>query len=272
MIYITDPDASKIVEVLNLDPSGVRLTQAEVNYVHYLVSNLKATGMWQNSLAIYGFVGGTAYKHQWNWKDMRNLDVAFRLTPIISGIGTVNHSSMGIRGFAQDVNNFGSFRTYLTPTTTLTDGNQHFSYYVTIDNANTDVSIGQLIDANNSFQGFSRQNSTRVMALKTTSGQTNLKTFSSLSITKGNHLATINGSSLDYFFKSVKEVPLTITTIGVDGSERELWIAGRNETGTNGVGSSKTYGFASIGSGLTDTIATTSSHHITVAQSILNRA
>jgi hypothetical protein len=49
------------------------------NAIIQLVSDLKTSGVWAKSKAIYPMVGGTATTHKFNLKDPRDLDAAFRL-------------------------------------------------------------------------------------------------------------------------------------------------------------------------------------------------
>ena len=265
MIYITDPDASKIVEVLNLDPSGVRLTQAQVNYVHYLVSNLKATGMWQNSLAIYGFVGGTAYKHQWNWKDMRDLNAAFRLA--FSGGGT--HTAFGYKGNGSD-----AFANTFLISNTLSVGNNHLSYYSTENTASTSgaTEMGALIGGIGDIRLQINANGiTRFLSTNPTIiDGINCTLYGSI---KGYNIGNILSNSISVYKNSVNlPVQSTLNSNVSSLTALPIYLNAANFNGALLSPSHRTCGFATIGSGLTDTIATTSSHHITVAQSILNRA
>ena len=90
--YVLDVDASKVIEAVR--STGVTITPAMMHYAHYLISNMKNIGTWQLSNAVYGFVGGTSASHKWNWKDLRDVDGAFRLTFI--NTGDIIHSSNGV--------------------------------------------------------------------------------------------------------------------------------------------------------------------------------
>ena len=268
MIYITDPDASKIVEVLNLDPSGVRLTQAQVNYVHYLVSNLKATGMWQNSLAIYGFVGGTAYKHQWNWKDLRNLDAAYRL----SFFGGLTHNSNGVTPNGTT----GYANTFLIPNTHISGTGLHLAYY-TNQNLATGASEyvmgasngGLPTDYNNSLI-IRRSNNSSIFLASGFATSPNNRADAVVTDSRGLTIGTcITNSKI---FQKGELISSNTSFAPNVKANVSVYIFGYNFSGSFNLPTNKPSQFASIGSGLTDTIATTSSHHITVAQSILNRA
>jgi len=67
-----DLDASKVIEAVR--STGVTITPAMRHYAHYLISNAKNIGTWQLSNAFYGFVGGTAASHKFNWKDLRDVE------------------------------------------------------------------------------------------------------------------------------------------------------------------------------------------------------
>jgi hypothetical protein len=83
---ITDADAFAFVEVAGIvDPTQ----QAAVNT---LVIGLKANNLWTKMQAIYPFVGGTAYSHKFNLKNPLPLNTAFQAT----FAGDLTHTSFGI--------------------------------------------------------------------------------------------------------------------------------------------------------------------------------
>lgn len=83
--------AQEIIDTLNTDPAG-KLTKKEELYVVHIVA--LCANIWDNSYAIYPFAGTTAFKHKYNWKDLRNSDAAFRLSFL--GGGWV-HSKTGAK-------------------------------------------------------------------------------------------------------------------------------------------------------------------------------
>ena len=126
--YVLDTDASKVIEAVR--STGVTITPAMRHYAHYLISNMKNIGTWQNSLAVYGFVGGTASSHKWNWKDLRDVDAAFRLTYT----GGVTHSSNGI----QFNGSTGYANTFFNPSIQLSSSSTHlYTYIKAVANAAT---------------------------------------------------------------------------------------------------------------------------------------
>jgi hypothetical protein len=83
--YVVDPDAFRFIEVANITNS----TQAAA--LNTLVIGLKTNNLWSKMIAVYPFVGGTAFSHKWNLRDPRDIDAADRL--LFSGGWT--HSSTG---------------------------------------------------------------------------------------------------------------------------------------------------------------------------------
>ena len=64
--------------------------QSAINQLSYDLVN---TGLMDKMFAIYPFVGGNATKHQYNLKDPRDANAAFRLT----FVGGMTHSSSGVQ-------------------------------------------------------------------------------------------------------------------------------------------------------------------------------
>lgn len=81
-----DTDAQAFIDAVGT------LESSEETIIDDLVRGFKDNGTWDNYDAIYPFIGGTAAEHKWNLKDPRDLDAAFRLT---FG-GTVTHDANGI--------------------------------------------------------------------------------------------------------------------------------------------------------------------------------
>ena len=73
--------------------AATQITDAEQkSAISALVTAWKASGMWNRTVAIYPFVGGSAEAHKFNLKDPRDLDVANRLT----FSGSISHSDDGV--------------------------------------------------------------------------------------------------------------------------------------------------------------------------------
>ena len=103
--------------------------------INSFVISLKSYGIWTKMKALYPFVGGTASSHKYNLKDPRDLNAAFRLT--FSGGWT--HSSNG--ALPNGTNAYAD--TYLIPSTVMSTGGDHLSYYSrTNSSTNVDYLIG----------------------------------------------------------------------------------------------------------------------------------
>jgi hypothetical protein len=246
-----------IVTACNADPSGVKLTPVELDYIRALVGGMYVIGTWQNSNAVYGIVGGNAFKHKFNWKDPRDLDVAFRLVffnnPIHNATGVVWNGS----------NQYAN--TFLTPSATLSNTSTHLSYYTPTNNISSiQIPIGSINASNN----FLQLNLTSANYL---SGGVNSITAYTPASTNGYTIGTrtsINSQSV--FYKGNK-----IATNSFSGdlnlSTLSLFIGGRNTTSGLNFPSIHVASFASIGAGFTDKQAIQQSQIVTYSQTILGR-
>lgn len=81
-----DADALTFINAASITDS------TQQSAINTLVTTLKNYGLWDLLLAIYPFVGGTAFSHKFNLKNPLDSNVAFRIT----FYGGMNHSSLGI--------------------------------------------------------------------------------------------------------------------------------------------------------------------------------
>ena len=111
-----DPDAQAFI-------TAAAITDAtQISAINQLVVSLKGASLWSKILALYPFVGGTAFAHKFNLKNPLDTDAAFRI--VFSG-GWV-HSSNGIQ--MNGTNTFGD--TKLAPITHLAaPADIHVAYY-----------------------------------------------------------------------------------------------------------------------------------------------
>jgi hypothetical protein len=260
MKYILDVDASKVIEAVR--STGVTITPAMRHYAHVICSGLKSTGMWQNSIAIYGFLGGTAASHKFNWKDLRDVNAAYRLT-FQSG---VSHNSLGIIG---DGTANGFCDTYINAFTNLGFNSNHISLYSSTSNSTAGTmnewGARDTTNTGNSYTftiGFSNlilyDSPRRVAAANTNS--------------KGMFIGSRTSSTLNNIFKDGN---LLASNTAVNNfqlpSEFNLTLLKANNVGATST-STRRVPFTSIGAGLTNEQAISSSQIITQAQNILNRA
>lgn len=110
--------------------------------INTLVEDLIDAGIWEQMLAVYPFVGGTADTHKYNLKDPVDSDYAFRL----SYYGTLTHSNTGMVGDRST----GYADTHFIPSDNLVAASQHICYYSRNDSAAGNVEeIGSF---NNTWQ------------------------------------------------------------------------------------------------------------------------
>lgn len=255
------PVAKNIIEVIQTDAS-LNLSDNEALYVNYIVSNLIEQGIWDKIKALYGFVGGTAATHKWNWKDMRDLDVAFRLK-------NGQYSTISTGNTNQGISFQGSYNymqtSFFPVTNGLTKNNFHLSIYSNSGNQGYD--IGNSESANGTLAVASNRYGVSVGL----SGGTSSLIFSTQ---KKNTLVIItsNSYSLSTLWAE-SSIIATNSTIRTGGFENnEITLGNLGNTATPSYECNSILQFASIGNGLTDQQAITFSNIVTTAQKILNRA
>jgi len=264
--YVLDVDASKVIEAVR--STGVTITPAMMHYAHYLISNMKAIGTWQLSNAVYGFVGGTAAAHKWNWKNPIDTDAAFRAT-----FSNVTHSAFGIiTTGAADASSYAD--TKLIPSSVLALNNNHLSCYVS-QNIFGSYLMGAINDITNQphLTLANRLGGIGLFGSTGTGVTDRIITTASQSIA-GYNLGSKSGSTL---YQLNKQQFLTISTINNLGSDLlppySVWIGGlqKQDATLNPYASANTFSFSSIGEGFSTTQAIQQSQIVTNAQAILNR-
>lgn len=254
LVYQRDDTAEGIINTIQIT-DGVTLTDAQKFYVRYIVTNLIRLGIWTKIKALYGFVGGTAATHRWNWKDMRDLDAAFR----ILWSGTITHDSFGIRSAT---GGFGN--TILTPSVNLS----------------TTISIGAYVNQNLSPTGAEYTIGATLSDNFNNSLITSRSNGSSIFVASGynsaNQRGDINGGLGMYIGSYITQASIFYN--GIKGTTSNfnnhpnkanipLYILATN----GGDSTQKRISFAHIGDGLTDQECILMSNIITFAQGILGR-
>lgn len=254
-----------IVSVLNTDPSGVKLTELELAYIRSIVGGMYLAGSWQKMKACYGFVGGNAWKHKWNWKDMRDLDAAFRLSFL--GGGWI-HSGTGAKP-----NGTSSYAdTFFNPNANLSVTSTHLSFYgdnSTAANPN-EFEIASSLGDNTDYFSLNTRRLNGIVGYGSSYGNSG---FIVASTSNGFYtIGSRNGTILSLFKGGDKLTGTPSAGYGTQLPSITTYLAARHSAG-NFVGnySNKTVKFVTIGSGLTDQQAIQTSNVITYSQGILNR-
>lgn len=258
--------AQNIIDVLNTDPSGIKLTENEKQYIRTIVNGLYTTGVWEKCKAVYGFVGGNEWKHKWNWKDMRDLDVAFRL----QFFGGLTHNSSGVTpngttGYAN------TFLVTSTNTTGLTMG-----YYTNQNLAATALEYvmgsanGTLSTSFNNSLIIRRSTNSSIFLGTGYATSPNSRVDANVTDSRGFTLGTIQTQAK--LFQNGRLIGTnTAFTPSVKSNVNTFLFAYNAGVGVAYLFTNKPCQLALIGDFFTDTEAIQASNIITFAQSILNR-
>lgn len=210
------------------------------NAINTLVLSLKNYSLWTKMKAVYPFVGGTSTTHKFNLKDPRDLDAAYRL--VFNGGWT--HSSTG--ALPNGTNAFS--RTFLIPSSVLTQNSQHMSYYSGTSGSTTGVEMGCW--NNNTFFHMISFNRLGIGYALLSANNTGTYTFTPTG-SDGYLVASRTASNLTKAFRNNSNV-MTSTTASSGMSPFEIYIGARNDSGTANMFSNKQCRFVTIGDGLTD--------------------
>lgn len=217
-----------------------------------LISNVLDTKM----KALYPFVGGTATTHKYNFMDARDLDVAFRLQ--FNGGGT--HSSNGYQ--PNGTNAYAN--TFLKPSVNSSLNSGHISYYSRTTSNGTEVEIGTN-GTNADYQLLEiRTSGTSYFAINSNVGSV------ADSDSKGLYLANRTSSTLLNGWKNNLKVVSGLNS-STSLSPYNIYIGAISNYGTAVLYSTKECAFLSIGSGLTDTEASTFYNLVQAMQTTLSR-
>jgi hypothetical protein len=258
----TDSDATAFITAASITST------TQIQAINNLVFDLKAANLWNKMLAVYPFVGGTENSHKYNLKDPRDLDGAFRLS-FTTG-WTHNASGATPNGTTAYAN------TFLTPSTALTNNNTHLSVYPRLNNLASGAGmIGAASGA--SFIPLITIYQAQVGGSQIFDAYSYASGAGRIQITNPNyrgHLINSRISNTD--FKAYSKGILTgsnlnISTDDVRGIPFPIFIGGLNLNGTPSQYSNNQFAFASIGSGLTASEASTFSTMVEAYQTTLSR-
>jgi hypothetical protein len=256
-----------IVNACNADPSGVKLTPVELDYIRSLVGGMYVIGTWQKCATVYGIVGTNAFKQKFNWKDPRDLDAAFRLV----FFGGVNHSALGADPSGTD----GYADTFINPSINLAGTSVHYSYY---SNENTTVNTGDYEMGSSVGSGstgsvamaIKRSNNTGFFFASgfapNSTNRTNITNADATGYYIGNYLTTAQ------LFKNGVNIGGNPVGLGLNNKPNsKVFLFTRSLSNVPQERSNKRCAFSSIGAGLTDKQAIQQSQIVTYSQTILGR-
>jgi hypothetical protein len=226
--------------------------------------NTFEAGLIANSLttkfnAIYPMVGGTPFKHSFNFINTLTFQLSFN--------GFWSHSATG--ALPNGINAYAD--TFLTPSTTLTNLNTHLSFYsrTSVSNA-ARVSIGSA--------NFPTYTTSHQLLLKWTDGNAYgtlnnnsvLATYANATSTGWYMVSRTANNSLKSYKNNSLSATNTTITVPISNTNK-IFIAARNDSGSAANYDNKECAFASIGSGLSDAEASTLYTLIQAFQTSLSR-
>jgi len=224
--------------------------------VDELVKDLKAAGLWTKMNAVYPMVGGTSTAHQYNLKDPRDLNAAFRL----NFFGGLTHSPTGILPNAST----GYANTNLVPSSVLNSTSNHVSVYVrnysnqVIGSADIFAGQGGAISLGYIYGNSNYFKATRNFSLSHQNYQdtsiTNRYTYyaSQFSPTTGFiNINRISNSIYNSFTNGSYDATYNIPVGGSIWNSIKLFVALSAEHGGQTSYSNRELSFATIGTGLT---------------------
>jgi hypothetical protein len=227
---ILDPNASAFLSAANIT-NPIQQTAIDT-----LIKGMKAAGIWNKMVAVYPFVGGSAFTHKFNLVDPRDLDAAYRLVfP-----NDANHSSTGV-----DFNGTNQYaNTFFVPSAALNLNSTHISYF-SRENIVTGYEMGVLDGSNNylslllrgSFDNLYAGNNNVDAFLGSNTDSTGF--YINSRFTNSNFQVYKNGSLFANGFSSIAlptTLPIFINAINVNGGPQLF--------------SSRQAAFVSIGFGL----------------------
>jgi len=237
-----------------------------LNALNTFDTGLISNGLDTKMKALYPFVGGTANTHKFNFMDARDLDVAFRL----QFNGGWTHSSTGARPNGSN----GYANTFLSPYLNLNVNSRHLSMYASDNSQANQYSID--MGAYDSSGSKSNHLSIHRDADNVVGQLNNWGNQSLVSSNNQTGLLLINRSSNVSSKAWKRNVLIASTTNDITGQVMPnfpIFIGNSNDNGNAGsVASSRGFSIASIGSGLSDTEASTFYTLVQAMQTTLGRA
>ena len=239
-----DPDAQAFITAVSItDPT-------QQSGINQLVVELKSYGIWNDLLAIYPVIGGTATTHKWNLKDPRDLNAAYRLT--FSNGWT--HSSTGMKP-----NGASAFaNTNLTPSTAMPSGGDSLHYYSrTNSNITGDSLIAGELSAPFRALILRGKDSSGIGSYLTTNPSSAYQSASQTDVSRdarGLFSGSSDSSNTYFYFKGIQLANNTNAQTYTARYSNVLYIGARRpNTGSPVVYTDKECAFAAIGKEMTTT-------------------
>lgn len=222
-----------------------------LNALNTFEQGLIDNGLTTKFNAIYPFVGGNSTKHSYNFINTLTFQLTF--------LGSWTHASTG--ALPNGTNAYAN--TGLTPSTTLSLNDAHFSAYLRT-NTNAGIDVGCAIPANTTqLAGRLSGNYFGNVHQATNSTVANANS-------QGHYLASRTGSTTNTGYKNGSSI-LASTVVSTVRPSTNVYLGARNNNGAADNFSARELALASIGSGLTAGEASTLYTLIQAMQTSLSR-
>jgi len=251
-LYVYDADAYAYNTATTLTATTQTVALNE------FVLDLKGANIWTKFNALYPMITDKvtqvdiANQMKFNLKNPVDSNGAFRLS-YPSGIGSITFSSNGMAGNGTN----GYADTFLSPSSTLSNGNTHISIYSRTNSASGVGDIGVVTGTGgNGYLSINLRWSDGNLYSDQYNFNTNRITIGNAN-SEGFYIGTRTTTNLFKVFKNGTQFGTTNTNVSTPNTStitNTIFIANLNVNGSPASGnySQRQYSFASIGSGLTD--------------------
>ena len=233
-----DPDAGAFINATGI--GGI-----EAVAINNLVNQLKTAGLWNKFIALYPFVGGTAFTQKFNLKNPQDTNAAYRLT----FSGGVTHSLNGIQGNGTD----GFYNTHISGSAVSQNDASMFMYSRT-NVAEGKADMGYLQNTTTPFPGLQ-------IVARTTGNQMNNRCNNSnpagTSTTPNTNSIGVIGvyrNNSSNFIDFINKAETTVTKASVAPDPSRIFGLCFNLNGSAGFFSTKQQALAGVGSALSTSL------------------
>lgn len=228
-----------------------------IGALNTLETDLTTYGLTSKMKALYPFVGGTAAKHKFNFMNAQDTDAAFRL--VFNGGWT--HSSTG--ALPNGTNGYAN--TFLDTFNSLNLNSTHISYYSRTNSNGTEIEIGSLSGAYQTFLEI-RTSGTTYIGINQTAPYLTFSDSDSKGLYVGNRTAS---NAVNGWKNGSKVITGANSSTGLWGGK--IFLGALNFDNSATFFTTKQCALASIGDGLTDTEAANFYTSVQTFQTTLGR-
>lgn len=237
--YYFDSDALAFLEAAQITDSTT------VFAVNNLVIDLKEATLWDKFIAIYPFVGGTAFTQKWNLKNPQDTNEAYRLT----FSGGITHSLDGIQGNGTD----GFYNTHISGSVLSQNDTSMFIYSRT-NVAEAKADMGYLQNSTSPFPGLQIVARSNVNTLQNRCNSSNPAGASNTPNTNSIGVIGVYRNNSSNFIDFINKAETTVAKASVAPDPSRIYGLCFNLNGSAGFFSTKQQALAGVGSALSTSL------------------